>query len=419
MGSFPRGSTVTLTATPDAGSEFAGWLGAGCSGTGICTVTADMDKGVAAKYNAPPTYSLTVETDGDGSGTVTSDPAGIDCGTTCSGEFAQDRTVTLTATADEDSVFSGWSGACSGTSDCTVTMDATKTVTATFEPSSSIASYTLTVDNDGDGSGTVTSSPAGINCGTDCQQDYAENTTVTLTATPDAGSAFDGWSGGGCSGTGNCALTITADTTATATFDQDEDTDGASGAVENAGPNNGDGNNDGILDSEQANVATFPNANGEYVTLVAGAGTFTATSTTSLAGMADAPEGVDFPASLYGFTISGLEAGQSVQATLLLHGETTDLDTYYKYGPTPDDASDHWYEFLKGDNETLGADISQTENGATIVIYLQDGAKGDNDLIANGTIVDPGGPTISQDQTGGSTSSGGGGGCFVGGLLEL
>ena len=64
----------------------------------------------------------------------------------------------------------------------------------------------------------MTSNPAGINCGATCSASYRNGTPVTLTATPRAGSTFTGWSGGGCSGTGTCVITLTADTTVTATF---------------------------------------------------------------------------------------------------------------------------------------------------------------------------------------------------------
>ncbi len=80
-------------------------------------------------------------------------------------------------------------------------------------------SHTLTVKKAGTGSGTVTSSPAGISCGAQCSASYEQGTKVTLTATPAAGSTFAGWSGGGCSGTGACVVTIpNADVTVTATF---------------------------------------------------------------------------------------------------------------------------------------------------------------------------------------------------------
>ncbi len=163
------------------------------------------------------THTLTVAKAGSGSGTVTSSPAGIDCGATCSDAFTDGTMVTLTATAAAGSTFAGWSGGgCSGTGACTVTISANTTVTATF--TASPGTHTLTVAKAGSGSGTVTSSPAGIDCGATCSDAFTDGTMVTLTATAAAGSTFAGWSGGGCSGTGACTVTISANTTVTATF---------------------------------------------------------------------------------------------------------------------------------------------------------------------------------------------------------
>ena len=77
---------------------------------------------------------------------------------------------------------------------------------------------TLSITRSGTGSGTVTILPPGISCGSDCTEDYAHNTSVTLSGAPATGSFFTGWSGGGCLGTGQCTVTMTADTTVTATF---------------------------------------------------------------------------------------------------------------------------------------------------------------------------------------------------------
>src|SRR5437870_373542 len=85
--------------------------------------------------------------------------------------------------------------------------------------------FGLAVVRAGLGSGTVTSAPAGITCGTSCSASYASGTAVTLTATPAAGSTFTGWSGGGCSGTGSCSVTVTAAVTVTATFNQSSSSD--------------------------------------------------------------------------------------------------------------------------------------------------------------------------------------------------
>lgn len=86
-----------------------------------------------------------------------------------------------------------------------------------LEQNSFVAVHTLSVVRAGDGSGTVTSDPSGIDCGADCSEGYEAGTPVSLTATPDAGSVFDGWSGD-CSGTGACQVTMNGPHDVTATF---------------------------------------------------------------------------------------------------------------------------------------------------------------------------------------------------------
>ena len=78
--------------------------------------------------------------------------------------------------------------------------------------------FTLTVTEAGSGAGTVTSSPAGIACGSVCAQSYPSGTVVTLLASASSGSKFVGWSGSVCSGTGTCVVTMSAATAVTATF---------------------------------------------------------------------------------------------------------------------------------------------------------------------------------------------------------
>ncbi len=90
----------------------------------------------AIVYGDFPTHALSVTKAGAGIGTVTSDVAGIDCGATCSASYDPVASVTLTATAGLDSTFAGWSGACSGTGTCTVTMSQPRNVTASFDSNS-------------------------------------------------------------------------------------------------------------------------------------------------------------------------------------------------------------------------------------------------------------------------------------------
>jgi len=211
--SYNAGTLVTLTATADAEATFTGWSGA-CTGTGGCAVNMDMAKNVTATFILD-SYLLSLSKTGNGAGTVTSNPSGIACGLTCSASFNAGTTITLTATPTSGSTFTGWSGGgCSGTGPCVATIHSAQTISANFN----LNAYTLAILKAGSGSGTVTSSPAGINCGTTCSANYLFGTTVTLTATPAVGSFFSGWSGGGCSGTGTCVTTVSNGQNVTATF---------------------------------------------------------------------------------------------------------------------------------------------------------------------------------------------------------
>ena len=99
------------------------------------SVTSSLSSGVA--WIATPfdtAWSLTTIKAGAGTGSITSDPSGVACTTTCSTIFDDETSVTLTATPTANSTFTGWSGACTGTSTCTVSMIEARTTTATFTP---------------------------------------------------------------------------------------------------------------------------------------------------------------------------------------------------------------------------------------------------------------------------------------------
>ena len=265
---------------------------------------------------------------------------------------------------------------------------------------------TLTVNLTGEGS--VTLDPEG---GT-----YDAGTEIQLTPVPNAGWAFHGWSGD-LSGYCNPA-TIVMDTnkTITATFDVDSDDDGISDAEETACPNGGDGNSDGIPDSEQLNVASLHAQDGtNYVTLESDPGTRLAECRAVVPPDAsDAPSGITFPYDFFNFTIHGVGAGGAATLTLYLPWETDpDPTTYWKYGATPTDANPHWYEFMFDTATQTGAEI----DGNIITLHFVDGERGDDILMQDGMIVDQGGPGVSVSNSDGVSTSGGGGGggCFVSG----
>jgi len=154
-----------------------------------------------------------------GNGSVSSSDKIFSCGNKCYGVYNPGATLTLTAKANSGNSFSGWSGACAGNAlSCTVLMNAEGKATASFVAAGGGGgtSYTLAVGKSNQG--TVTSAPAGINCGSSCSTKLAAGTGVTLTATPAPGLAFIGWSGG-CSGAApTCTLTMNADTKVQAAF---------------------------------------------------------------------------------------------------------------------------------------------------------------------------------------------------------
>src|SRR5207245_2815788 len=121
------GTSVTLTATPDANSTFTSWNGGGCLGTGPCTVTVDAAKTVTATFTLKM-FTLTVNVSGAGSGGVTSNVGAINCRGACATTVNINTLVTLTASPANGSAFVGWSGVtgCGSSTTCTVTVDAAK-----------------------------------------------------------------------------------------------------------------------------------------------------------------------------------------------------------------------------------------------------------------------------------------------------
>jgi len=203
---YNQGTTVTLTALPSTGYTFIGWsvLGGGsCSGTGDCVVTMNSAKDVNANF-VINSYVLTTNKIGTGLGTITG-----------AGTYTHGTIVNATALANTGSTFSNWGG-CDlvvGT-DCNITMNSAKNITATF----TLNTYLLNIIKVGLGS--VTSSLGGINCGPSCTKDFNFGDVVTLTAISSTGYLFTGWSGGSCSGMGDCVVTMNSAKSITATFTQ-------------------------------------------------------------------------------------------------------------------------------------------------------------------------------------------------------
>ena len=197
-------------------SRFKVWLVILCASLAVIA-TGCAGVGRSQPITTTTAFQLTVTAPTAGAGTITSSPSGINCPGTCTASFAQGTQVTLTAVPGKNYIFGGWSGGCTGTGVCTVTINAAMSVTASFT-----AGTGITVALAGTGTGTVTSSPAGINCSTAagavCSAPFQPGALVTLSESPSGTNTFTGWSGA-CTGAGTtCKVTVGTNTAVTATF---------------------------------------------------------------------------------------------------------------------------------------------------------------------------------------------------------
>lgn len=218
------GTSVTVTALPDAQSTFGGWSGA-CTGQATtCTTTLTQARNVSAIFTKRQ-VTLTVVLTGAGQGSVLANGAAICIAngtqptTTCTQTVDIGSTVTLSGVAGAGSRFNGFTGTCSGTADCVVVMSSAQTIAAAFIPTQ----FPLTVTITGNGSGAVTSSD-----GTSCTSSPAQTITtctrlvtagaiVRLTAVAGGESSFGGFAGD-CSGSSDCTVTMSGPRTVAASF---------------------------------------------------------------------------------------------------------------------------------------------------------------------------------------------------------
>lgn len=217
-GSFLSGSTVSLTAVPATGWNFIGWTSSCQSaGSSTCTVTMSQSRSTTALF-ARATFDLTVNK--QGSGTVSSSDGSLTCGAGCSSSVApmtNGSTVTLTATPADGWAIDSWSSSCAdvgAASTCTLSMSQARSTTVWFTR----ASYDVTVVSNGQG--IVTSDLGGLECGAQCSATVPSGQSVVLTAVPDEGWKFAGWTSS-CVAAGTaptCSLVADADRSTSAFF---------------------------------------------------------------------------------------------------------------------------------------------------------------------------------------------------------
>ncbi len=198
-----HGATTTFTITPNVGyTASASGCGGSLSGTTYTTGVITANCTVTATFTLN-TYTVTGSAGANG--TITPATRTVNHGAT--------TTFTITPNVGYTASASGCGGSLSGTTYTTGVITANCTVTATF----TIMSFALTTNKSGTGTGTLTSNPAGINCGATCSTNYNYGTSVTLSHTAAANSLFTGWSGA-CTGTGACTVSMTQARNVTASF---------------------------------------------------------------------------------------------------------------------------------------------------------------------------------------------------------
>ncbi|MEN3013100.1 MAG: InlB B-repeat-containing protein [Endomicrobiia bacterium] len=204
-GTYNAGTVVTIAASAKSGYVFSGWSGDLTGTQNPVTVLMDRNKTIVANFTQQSTtayYTLTVNISPAAAGVVV--PS--------SGTYAAGTQLTLTATASSGYVFSHWSGDLTGTTNpAQITMDSNKVITANFTQQQ-VSTYTLTVNINPLGGGTVLFNPPG---GT-----YPAGTQVTLTAKANPGYVFNNWSGDASGNSASVSIVMDSNKTVTANFTQ-------------------------------------------------------------------------------------------------------------------------------------------------------------------------------------------------------
>lgn len=182
------------------------------------------------------------------------------------------------------------------------------------------------------------------------------------------------------------------------TASNSSDSDGVPDFAENAAPNNGDANIDGVPDASQGNVVPILGATGkDYITLATGETlAFNSVMLVDLSDLDVLPEKIEPVNGVFAYKLGNIPQSAGDLAVGIILPEDANVDTFYQYGPTPDNPAPHWYEFMYDEATGVGAEISKNAifgnnsegeiKRTFILVNYRDGEKGDNDLVKNGVL---------------------------------
>lgn len=429
------GSNHTIgTTSPQSGATGTQYVFFSWSDGGSQTHTVAPSSSSTYTATFTTQYLMTTGVDPPGGGSVSPN---------CTGGcwYSSGQSVELTASPASGFTFSDWSGSVTGTANPTsTTMSAPRTATANFTESPIPGSLSVSPSGDLSSSGTqggpfspasqsyALSNPGGSPIGWTASKTQAwvtlSNTGGTLapgasaTVTVSINFGANSLAAGSYSDTvsftntsnGNGNSSQSVNLTINPAPESDTDRDGVPDNEEQ-GPNGldatYDGNVDGTPDWQQNTVASSLTYDmSHYVTLES---QHPMTDVQAINPPSGAPSDVSLPYGLFTFTVSGVPTGGDTIVNMFVDGDLPDV--FYKYGRTPLMTTAHWYNFAYDSTTGIGA----TVDGFVVTLRFTDGEMGDDDLVANGTVVDDGGPGVALSTPPPVTNGdgGGGGGCTM------